>query len=41
VEDIAQQEQEQVHITRWGVGTEHELNVTRELLCVELSQWLV
>jgi hypothetical protein len=34
VEDVAQREQEQVHVTRWGVGTEH---VTRECLSVEVS----
>jgi hypothetical protein len=37
VEDVAQLEQEQVHITRWGVGTEHELNVMHERLNVKVS----
>jgi hypothetical protein len=37
VEDVAQREQEQVHVTCWGVGTEHEVDVMREWLGVEVS----
>jgi hypothetical protein len=38
VEDVVQREQEQVHVTRWEAGPEHELDVMRERLSFKVSQ---